>query len=542
MAFLLTQAGTTLYKVDLSSGTATALTLPTAVTLSSTRKPKFALLNQWVAMVNSPTKNLLIDPEGVVTPLVPLAPTRYPRVQTGSGTGLTGAYMYAVSFIVKNSDGDLLAESPIGPPSVAVTATNNDFALTIIPKSSESHVTGRRFYRTLTGGDSDTMFHLFDIDDNTTLSINDNAPDATLSLLPALSSTLISPPGTMSGIRFKNIVQWKSRFWAVADDPSLVDTVYVSETNAVYAWPNSIVAYPNGQTDRGVIAFAPRKNALGLLKETGVWVVNASSGSTGVALNNINVGQIDGSGKQGCMAEDSVQVIAGNAYWLGRNAVYEWSDEGIADISSDLVKPWFNSDTYFNRSRFRQAFGRYNEVTNSYELHLAAAGESTENRWVSFNLTNRKWYGPHKTGAFTPTHGFNLVDANGLPVTIIGASDGVIYTGNSSNKRDGAATAIDMDCYGPWHVGNGPDRFHTWLDLSVLSKIEAAGTMDVIPYIGGLDASAGSTITHTLTTGREALRRLGSGRLARLRFRKNTVNQSATIYGYELPWFEHGRR
>src|SRR3970282_1124317 len=103
MAFLLAQGGSTLYKVNLSTGAATALTLPTGVTLSTTRKPKFALLNQWVAMVNSPTQNLLIDPEGVVTPIVPQPPTRYPRTVVGSGTGLTGAYMYAVSFIVKNS-------------------------------------------------------------------------------------------------------------------------------------------------------------------------------------------------------------------------------------------------------------------------------------------------------------------------------------------------------------------------------------------------------------------------------------------------------
>src|SRR3990167_835743 len=154
MAFLLAQTGTTLYKVDVATGTATALTFPTGVTLSSTRKPKFALLNQWVAMVNSPTKNLLIDPEGIVTPLVPLAPANAPNVATGSGTGLTGAYMYAASFIVKNSDGDLLAESPIGPPSSAVTAADDDFALTDIPLSPDAHVTGRRLYRTLTGGAS----------------------------------------------------------------------------------------------------------------------------------------------------------------------------------------------------------------------------------------------------------------------------------------------------------------------------------------------------------------------------------------------------
>src|SRR3990167_1805555 len=160
MAFLLAQTGTTLYKVDVATGTATALTLPTGVTLSSSRKPKFALLNQWVAMVNTPTKNLLIDPEGTVTPLVPIAPANAPNMVAGSGTGLTGAYMYAVSFIVKNSDGDLLSESPIGPPSVSATAANQDFALTIIPLSAESHVTGRRLYRTLTGGASSIMFHL----------------------------------------------------------------------------------------------------------------------------------------------------------------------------------------------------------------------------------------------------------------------------------------------------------------------------------------------------------------------------------------------
>ena len=544
MAFLLAQAGTTLYKVDLTSGTATALTLPTGVSLTSGRKPKFALLNQWMAFVNAPTSNLVIDPEGVVTPLVPKAPTRYPRVATGAGTGLTGAYIYAVSFIVKNSDGDLLFESPIGPPSVAVTATNQDFALTIIPKSSESFVTGRRIYRTLTGGASSVMFHLFDIDDNTTLAINDNAPDATLTLLPALASILISPPGTMAGIRFKNIVQWKSRFFAVADDPSLVDTVYASETNKVYAWPNSLVAYPTGQTEKGVIAFAPRRNQLGFLKNTGVWALNASSSSTGIAISNSTLNQIDGSDEQGCFAEDSVVIKGDKAYWLGRNAVYEWSDSGIIDITSDTVKPWFNSDTYFNRSRFPNAFGRYNRVTNCYQLHVAALGSSTEDRFVDFNLTNRKWYGPHKTGAFTPTHGFSLVDANGLPMTIVGASDGVLYTGNSANKRDGAATAIDMDCYGPWHSGGDPDKTHTWLQLSALSKVESAGTAEITPSIGVAPANAvaQTAMTHTLTLGRELLNRIGSAAVCRLRIRKNTVNQSLTLYGYELPWFTNGRR
>ena len=543
MAFLLTQAGTTLYKVDLTSGVATALTLPTGVTLSSTRKPKFALLNQWVAMVNSPTRNLLIDPEGIVTPLVPQAPANMSRVVAGSGTGLTGDYMYAISFIVKNSDGDLLAESPISPPSPPATLTNDDVALTQIPLSTEAHVTGRRIYRTLTGGSASIMFHLFDIDDNTTESINDNAPDATVSLLPSMAATLVSPPGTMAGIRFKNIVQWKSRFWAVADDPTLMDTVYACETNKVYAWPNTLVAYPTGQSATGVIAFATRKNQLGLLKNAGVWAVSGATNSTGVTFSNISVGQID-DGTKGCTAVESVVSRGDVAFWLGANAVYMWDDKGVQDISSAKVKPWFQSDTYFNRSRFQYAFAKWNEVTECYELHLAAAGDSTENRWVSYHPASGAWFGPHVTAAFTPTHGFWLRDVNNLPMVITGGSDGVLYTGNSANKRDGAATAIDMDCYGPWHVGDTPDRVHTWLQLSMLSRVESSGTAAITPYYGTnvSTVTTGTDMTHTLTTGRELLNRIGSANICRLRIRKNTVNTGMTLYGYELPWFTNGRR
>lgn len=541
MAFCLAQGSSTLYKVDLSSGTATALTLPTGVTLSTTRKPKFALLNQWVAMVNSPTKNLLIDPEGTVTVLTPQAPTHGPTMAAGSGTGLTGAYMYRVSFIVKNSDGELLAESSLSPPSTAVTLADDDASLTDIAVSPDGHVNGRRLYRTLTGGASTIMFHLLDIDDNTTTALLENIADARVTLLPAMSSSLASPPGTLPGIRLKNIIEWKSRLWALADSPALADNIYVCDTNKVYAWPNTLVAFPTGQDEKGCIAFARRRNQLGFLKRSGLWMVSASSDSTGIAISRVSISQVSWE-KGGCIGEDTVVTIGDSVYWLGRDGVYEWSDKGVQSITDNLVKPWFTTDTYFVRSRFPNAFARYNEITNSYELHLAAVGGVIEDRWVSFNLTTRRWFGPHKTGAFTPSHAWHLIDTNGLPVTLVGGTDGVIYTGNSSNKRDGAATAIDMDCTGPWHVGDSPDRMHTWLQLSVMSKVEAAGTMDVTPTVGGLDASAGTAMTHTLTTGRELLSRPGTGRLCRLRFRKNTVNQSATIYGYELPWITTGRR
>lgn len=530
MSFLIAQGSATLYKMNLSTGVATTLTLPTGITLSTTRKPKFAVLNQWIVITNSPTKNLVIDPEGVVKVLVPEAPVNGPTTAAGSGSGLTGTYKYRVSFIVKNSDGELLMESPLSPISVDLAVTATDIALSDLPLSNDD-ITGRRLYRSLSGGA--IFFHLMDIDDNTTQTINDNLADASLGLLPAQSIDLRTPPGTMPGIRLKNIVEWKSRLWAVADDPVLVDTLFFTETNKVYAWTNSLIAHPTGQETNGIVGLVPRRNNLGVVKKNGVWQVSGSSGSTGIATTQINVSRLS-VGKGGSSAPDTVIVINDTAYWLGDDGVYEWSDDGIKSITDDSVAPWFQTDTYFNRSRFPNAFAKYNESRKSYDLHLSLAAGSTENRWVSFNLLSRKWYGPHLTSAFTPTHAAHLQDSNGLPIALVGGSDGVVYQANAAAFTDGASTAIDFDCYGPLHNESMPDFHKFWGRLVMETKIEASGTLSIIPYVGRLNAAAGTTLSHDLTTGRETLPRLGVGPMCRLRFRQNTNAVGTTIYGYEV--------
>src|SRR3990167_5655427 len=222
MAVLIAQGSSTLYRVDLSTGTATTLTLPTGVTLATSRKPRFATLNQWVVMTNSPSRNLAIDPEGTVRVLVPEPPTHGPDPATSS-TGLTGDYRYKVSFYVKDADGNLLMESPLSDYYETITLANQGVLLGDIPISADS-ITGRRVYRTLASGE--TYYHLVDIEDNTTTSILDTASDDDLSLLPTLATTLAAPPGTVPGIRLKQIVEWKSRLWAVADNPDYLDTLY----------------------------------------------------------------------------------------------------------------------------------------------------------------------------------------------------------------------------------------------------------------------------------------------------------------------------
>lgn len=540
MGFFVAQAGSKLYKVDPTSGTATELTLPTGVTIDSTRKPRFAVLNQWVVMVNSPTKNLAIDPEGTVRVLCPTPPQSPPAIAAGASTGLTGAYKVRCSFVVLGSDGTVYMESPLSPASPSVTLTDDDLALTQIPKSNDS-ITLRRIYRTSAGG---TQYYFWtDVDGNTIQTYTGSLADASLALLPTAASTLTAPPGTLFGTRMKMITSWKGRLWGCADDPTLIDQVVYSEDNKVYAWPNSLIAHPTGQDKEGVVAFCARRDQLGVLKRNGLWQITGSSNAN-FSILQIAVGKDPGTGKGGCLAPDSVTLINDVGYWLGKDGVYEWGPSGVQNITDDTVAPWFTTDTYFNRTRFQYAFGCYNPITNCYELRLAAAGSSAEDRWVSFNLTTRKWFGPHKTdvSSFNMTSACLTEDSNGLPVVLVGGSDDKVYVANQSTYHDGASTAIDADAYGPFHHGDAPDIEHYWGQLGVLSKIQGSGTLSIIPYLGGLDASAGTTRSHTMTLGRERLDRLGVGRMARLRIRQNTADVGVTVYGYELPWHELGRR
>lgn len=541
MAYLITQGGSTLYKMDLTTGTATALTLPTGVTLDPLKKPHFAVLNQWVVMVNSPTRNLAIDPEGTVRVLVPLPPDHAPYAVAGSGTGLTGAYQVQVSYVVLSTDGELLMESPLSPPSIAVTLANNDLSLSKIPISTDV-ITARRIYRTLSGGT--VYYQLLDLMGNINTVVLNNTSDALVGLLPLEISTLTSPPGTVPGIRFKNIIEWKSRLWAFSDEPALIDTVFISETNKIYAWPNAVVAYPTGQDTKGIIGFASRRNQLGILKRNGLWQISSSSGSTGVSINNVTVSQI-AFGKAGSLSPDSIVTVNDRVYWLGTDGVYEWGDEGVTSISNDTVAPWFKSDTYFNRGRFENAFGKYNELKHQYELHLAAVGSSTEDRWIAFNLINRKWYGPHKTAAFTPSHAANLLDGNGLPVALVGGTNGIVYVANSTAYRDGPVltpSAIDMNVITPMNFANAPDIDHFWGELSTLTKVEGAGILSIYPTLGRLNSPVGPTIPIDLTRGRQRNRIVGTGAGMKLEFQQADVNQGCTIYGFEVPWFELGRR
>jgi len=529
MSFYLLHAGTSLQKASVA-GALTNITLPAGVTLVDTRPARFAILSSSIVVVNATSVNIAINPSDLSTRVLCITGPTAAATAVASGAGvLKGTYRFAYTYAI-TSGTTVLTESPMAPTTGPLTVSNNQVALSGVTVSATSGVNCRIIYQTTNGGT--TWFEVTRINDNTTTTATLNTSDYDLALLEAGNSKG-NPPGTDTTDRFRLITTWKDRLFASpADDP---DDVWVSGNREIYSWPASykFTVKPEGEDEYGVTAFMARRDELVIAKRRKLWKLIGNDPS--------DFEQILIADGIGCVSQDSVVVIRDICYFLGEDGFYEYGTGGVKKLSREKVQPWFTTDDYFNRAYFTSAFAKYNQLYDKIELHLPAAGSSSIDRWVEYDIKQGEWFGPHKTGAFTPTCAGAMDDTNGFSTPVIGSSSGFLWRQNQSTATDGT-TAIDMDVITKFHSGNAPDIEHYWGELAVLTKEESAGTLTVTPYVGDLDASAGTAFSVDLTSDRHRLGRLGYGRLAKLRFQNAENEKSVTIYGYEIPFHEVGRR
>lgn len=539
MASYLTQSGTALYTVA-HDGDATLINLPTDTGLLGADTPlRFAQFNTpagsdpVIVCVHGAARDFFIRSTNDVIPLSIVAPTAAPTVGSGTTTGLTGVYMVAVSFKVKDSHGKLIYESGLSPISEgSVALTDDSLLVEDIPIATDAAVNARGLYRTTAGGN--ILYPWLDIDDNATLSIDRAGADADLSILATDADRNGAPPA------LKLIAQWGGRLWGVPrSDP---DKLRWTEDGRIYGWAadNEVIIPPADTSPDGVVALIPRRDQLGIARKNRLYQI------TGYDNDTFQRTQLSES--LGCRSQESVVVIRDVAYWLGERGVVEWSGEGIGYVSESQIDPWFTTDTYFNRALFHKAQGRYNFETDSYELLLASAGSDALDVWIAFDLKGRRWFGLHETGAFAPTcsgnntdfHGL-LSDENELPITVFGGDDGFIYKRDPAEEND-HDTPVEFDIDLPFlHMGE-PDHEKYFGELSVHTDVQADGDAIITPYVGNLNATAGVPISHDLTLGRQRLRRLGIGRYLKLNINHAEDGVGFRLFGIEFPWHIVGRR
>lgn len=522
MPVTLIQSANTLQFMD-EDGNLTDLTLPTNATLRTDTFPRWQAFAGQIILVNTPNFPLAINSDGLVRAFVPKAPKTAPVLSAGGSGTLSGTYAgVRYTFIVKNASGELIAESDFSPPSNSVTIANKQLKASGVD-TSDDYITARRLYRPTTDGT--TLFPWLDIEGNTVTEVQDDLSDAGLQLLAA--PTLGNPPNLYL------IKEWRGLLWGVGTtDP---DTLRFTLADAYWSWPatNSIPVSGTGRDAFGVISIVPRREALAVGRRDQIWQV------TGTSSDDFRLIKL--AENTGIESNESVVVYRDTAFWLWKDGVYQWDGEGIKNISDPKVSSWFNTDSYFNRDMYPFSFAVFDNNRLKYRLFLAAAGTTTVNRWVEYDLTTKTWWGPHKTDAFTPTCSFVRADEADKERPVWGSSSGFVWQ-EQSTATDSIDTGIAIDFDTRYFDMDASDLEKYWGEMSMFGKVQSAGTISITPKTGYLNATAQTPISYDMTKGRQRLRRLGVGKLMQLNFQHSTAGEPVELYGFQLPFNVVGRR
>ena len=510
-----------------TSGVLTTLTLPSGVLMDSTKRIRSTIFGRYAVLVNAFTRPITVSTEGVVRVLCPRPPRTVPTLAGASGGSLSGTFRVWQSFLIFDDDGNLLAESDLGPESAAATISSQYLQASTLDRSPDD-VSASRLYRTTTNGS--VPFPWIDLDGNAQTSILDDLAD--LGLQTVSAPTLGSPPDLTL------ISEFKERLWGVSR--TAIDILRYTEAQTMSAWPDSraLLVPREGGDDRGITGIIPRNDNIIIGRQNRLFQI---AGDDPVSFRVVQLKE-----EIGIEAIDSIVTDKETTYFLAKDGVYAMGDASFDNVCEGKTRKWFNSDTYFNRARLRYAVGRLVPDSRKYQLLLSAAGSSNLDRWVELDIPSNTWWGPHKTDDFTPTWMATILDANENPLPIICSSTGFVYK-DQATRTDGTATGIDFDVDEKFHDCDTPDIEKFFGRMALISKVQAAGTLTITPKIGGLDASTGTAISADMTLGRETLPNLSEssvpgGRMVQLNFRHTTAGQDVELYGYEVEWHELGRR
>lgn len=509
------------------AGAPTALTLPAGVTLRTDIPPRWCQFNNYLVLVNTPSQPLIIDSTGKVRLLSPKAPRLAPVLSAVAGGTLTGSYTgVRYTFVTVDANFNIISESDYSPAS-GTQAVTAQFLKASNLDISPDEISFRRLYRPTSNGA--VLFQWLDLNGNVLTSVQDDLSDAGLSIFGA--PILGTPP------RLTQIAEFRQRLWGVSDLD--VDHVLFTETGVQYAWPSdNLIAIPQiGTNVVGVNALIARREALGVGRRNMLVQITG----TGVEDQD-GIADFDAvilSRELGVESQETVKVFRDVAYFLWKDGVYSWGSEGIKCISDEGgVRSWFVTNSYFNRDKFTVAFAHIDPDHPHYRLFLCSAGSTTIDRWVEYDINDGTWWGPHKTGLFTPTSAFYRLDANDKMIPLIGGSNTVYQ--EQATRTDGASTAIEFDAIGKQHCNDDPDVDKYFGEVSVLQKAYPTGVIQVVSRVGDLQSTNPVRPIRTITQDvsqrlpRTRVGRIGSGKHAQIEIINSEVGQNVDIYGYEI--------
>lgn len=519
MAFSVFQSGSNLYGMN-QRGSIVELALPTGVTIDPNSSLRTSVFGNFAVLVNSPSTALTVDANLNVRKLTPDAPTSAVTLTGASGGALSGTFEVRQTFVVNDAFGVIIGESDFGPTSASATISSQYLKAAGINISSDV-VSLSRLYRTTDG--TSVFFQWIDLNGNTQTSIQDDLSDAGLSIISA--PALGTPPNLYL------IAEFKSRLFGVGKDTP--NTINYSEVSQQWAWPgdNTLGVPRLGSDNRGVTGFARRRDALGVGRANGLYQITGTS-DTDLVFTNI-------SENCGIEAPDSVVIWENIAYFLWKDGVYTWDDNGITCISDGKVRRWFTRNDTFNLDRLQYAFAHIDPFRHKYRLFLASSRNPIENCWVEYDIDTGKWWGPHFMQGMNPSAAFQFITDSGVSLPLIGGTDGFCRVERAFRVDDAASgtanIGINFEAVTSRIDMGQPDYEKYFGEMSVSTKPQPSGTLDVTTTVGDVDSMVASPVMpYDMTLDRQRLGRVGQGKAFKAKFSNAQPFEDVNLRGFEV--------
>jgi hypothetical protein len=288
------------------------------------------------------------------------APLSAPVCMALTGAGLNvGAYQYVVTFLTP------AGETPAGPAGTVTTSAGNQMVqLSVIAVASSqpvmavsitNPVIGRNIYRTLVGGS--TFFLLATLQDNTTTTYSDSAPDSTLS-----GQVPVAPAPPL--VNTSGVMLWPPVERAFSEYSNMYDS-----STALAAGGNlgrlGAVGDGKGPTGTQAPSFTLNIGPLDLPKDNGLLM----------RIFYATKQQLDSSGSTIPEVHRDIIVLGAvayalEAYQVPTNDNFDFQDGGLRDRINDSMIPlaWFKTAQY----KMQQFEARLTEVKQQRDFASSA--------------------------------------------------------------------------------------------------------------------------------------------------------------------------
>lgn len=336
-------------------------------------------------------------------------PTHASTAEAGSSGGLSGAYKVVVTFHRK---GDYPAESNPSPESNSITLSSQRLKITNIPISLDPKVNCRRIYRTTANGA--IYFWLFDIDDNSTTTYEEDIPDSGLGDEANYDNFV-----PLVGEHFEI---WDGKLWIAGID-AYPDMAIYMKPGEIEQWPSSFLQFRGSGSGRimGIKSFLDK---LHVFKEKNWFVVEKA----GTNLYQITEKSLE----VGLKSPASLKVCGNVMIWLSEAGLEVYN--GFQSLMPNPTNLIPRTMATLNNSQLGKACAGHNKTDYEYHLSVPTGTEVEPNEVILYNYMTNK---VNVLSFAEKITAFSQIEYMGstLP-SLIGTSNGNIHTKDSGWTDD----------------------------------------------------------------------------------------------------------